>query len=273
MGSGAVERFFKYQGLGNDFVVVDRRQSGVDLDSVTAVAWCDRRRGIGADGVLAILPSKVAGRMVVHNADGSIAEMCGNGLRCVVKHLAELSGTRPARLDVETGAGVLASEIEWSGPEARRITVAMGPARLEASHLPNGGPFVDQPIAGLRATAVSMGNPHLVLLETPPERAAELGPALERNPLFPQRANVSFTRPRPEGGLIVSVFERGVGLTDACGTGACAAVVAHALAGRVAWDSWVVVQLPGGLLEIKAAADCSQVWLRGPAVKVYEGTL
>jgi diaminopimelate epimerase len=271
-----VERFFKYQGLGNDFVVIDRRQTGVDLDPATAIAWCDRRRGIGADGVLAILPGKGVGKMVVHNADGSIAEMCGNGLRCVVKFLAETSGDRPARMDVETGAGVLASAIDWSGADATRITVAMGPAKLEAANLPDGGPFIDQLIpglAGIRGTAVNMGNPHLVLLDVGPARAAELGPGLEAHPLFPQRANVSFTQPRGAGGLEVAVYERGVGLTDACGTGACAAVTAHALAGRVAWNAWVPVQLPGGLLEIKVAADRSQVWLRGPAVKVYEGSL
>jgi diaminopimelate epimerase len=272
VGSPPVERFFKYQGLGNDFVVVDRRSSGVDLDPATSRAWCDRRLGIGADGVLVILGAQVP-RMVVHNADGSIAEMCGNGLRCVVKHLAEAHPQRPARLSVATGAGVLESEIEWAGAEAVRITVAMGAAQLEAASLPNGGPFVDQPIGSVRGTAVSMGNPHLVLLDTPPDRAAQLGPALEVHPLFPMRCNVSFCRARAEGGLEVTVWERGVGLTDACGTGACAAVVANALAGRVAWDAWVPVQLPGGILEIRVKADRSQVWLRGPAVKVYEGSL
>ncbi len=271
-----MERFFKYHGLGNDFIVVDRRLRGVDIDSATAQAWCDRRRGIGADGVLVILPATgIAGRMVVHNADGSTAEMCGNGLRCVVKHLAESSSSSPVprELSVGTGAGILSSEIEWSGTEVSRITVAMGPARLEADHLPHGGPFVDQEVGGVRGTALSMGNPHLVLLDTGPERAAELGPSLERHPLFLERTNVAFCRPRPEGGLQVTVWERGVGLTQACGTAACAAVVAHAIARRVAWDTWVPVQLPGGILEIKATADRSQVWLRGPAVKVFEGTL
>ncbi len=271
-----MERFFKYHGLGNDFIVVDRRLRGVDLDPATATAWCDRRRGVGADGVLVILPAPgLAARMVVHNADGSTAEMCGNGLRCVVKHLAESSSAHPApvELSVGTGAGVLSSQLEWTGTQVSRITIAMGPARLEAQHLPNGGPFVDQPIASVRGTAVSMGNPHLVLLDTPPEQAALLGPELEIHPLFPSRTNVSFCKPRPSGGLQVTVWERGVGLTQACGTAACAVVVAHALAGRVAWDTWIEVQLPGGILDIKAAADRSQVWLRGPAVKVYEGTL
>ncbi len=213
--------------------------------------------------------------MVVHNPDGSIPEMCGNGLRCVVKHLAEGSSVSPVprEISVGTGAGILSSEVEWAGTQVSRITVAMGPARLEAEQLPNGGPFIDQVIAGLRGTAVSMGNPHLVLMDTPPERAAELGPSLEVHPLFKDRTNVSFCRARPEGGLQVTVWERGVGLTLACGTAACACVVAHAIAQRVKWDTWIPVQLPGGILEIKAAADRTQVWLRGPAVKVYEGTL
>jgi len=270
------ERFFKYHGLGNDFIVVDRRLRGVDIDAETSRAWCDRNRGVGADGVLVILPAPgLAGKMVVHNADGSIAEMCGNGLRCVVKHLAEGSSASPVpkELSVVTGAGTLVSQLDWEGTQVSRITVAMGPAKLEAKQLPNGGPFIDKEIGGVRGTAVSMGNPHLVLLDTPPERAGELGAALEVHPLFEQRTNVSFCKPRPEGGLRVAVWERGVGLTLACGTAACASVVAHALAGRAPFDAWVPVQLPGGILEIKAAADLSQVWLRGPAEKVYEGTL
>lgn len=271
-----MERFFKYHGLGNDFIVVDRRLRGVDIDAVTAQLWCDRRRGVGGDGVLIILPATgIAGRMVVHNADGSIAEMCGNGLRCVVKHLAESSSATPAprELSVATGAGILSSQLEWEGTQVTRITVAMGAPRMEADHLPNGGPFVDQVIEGLKGTAISMGNPHLVLMDTPPERAAELGPKLEHHALFKDRVNVSFCAPRAEGGLRVTVWERGVGLTDACGTAACASVVAHAIARRVDWDAWIPVQLPGGLLEIKAAGDRTQVWLRGPAVKVFEGTL
>ncbi|MCA3016513.1 MAG: diaminopimelate epimerase [Myxococcaceae bacterium] len=269
-----VERFFKYHGLGNDFVVLDRRASGVDVDADTSRRLCDRHFGVGADGVLTVLPhAGAAGRMVVHNADGSIAEMCGNGLRCVVKYVAERAGDHPARLDIATGAGVLTSELEWQAGQVERVTVAMGPARLSARSLPNGGPFVQQPIDGVIGTAVSMGNPHLVLLATPPAEAARLGPGLERHPLFVDRANVEFVEPRPEGGLRVTVWERGVGLTLACGTGACAAVVASALAGQSPFDAWVPVELPGGRLELRVAADLSQVWLRGPVRFVYEGVL
>lgn len=269
-----MEPFFKYHGLGNDFVVLDRRQSGQDVDADTTRRLCDRHFGIGADGVLTILPAPgAAGRMVVHNADGSVAQMCGNGLRCVVKHLAERGGGRPQRLDVATGAGTLSCEIAWSGGEVATVTVAMGPARLEAPILPNGGPFVQQRLEGLVGTAVSMGNPHLVLLDTPTSEAARLGPGLERHALFPERTNVEFVEAREAGGLRVTVWERGVGLTLACGTGACASVAAAAIAGRAPFDAWVPVELPGGVLEIKVATDRSQVWLRGPVAFVFEGAL
>lgn len=269
-----MERFFKYHGLGNDFVILDRRATGVDLDAETSRRLCDRHRGIGADGVLVVLPAEgAAGRMVVHNADGSIAEMCGNGLRCVVKYVAELLPDRPTSLTIATGAGPLTSALGWRGGEVESITVAMGPARLEAPILPGGGPFVGAAIDGLVGTAVSMGNPHLVLLDTPPSEAARLGPGLEVHPSFPSRTNVEFVEPRAAGGLRVTVWERGVGITLACGTGACAAVVASALAGRSPFDAWVPVELPGGVLEIKVAADRSQVWLRGPARFVFSGTL
>lgn len=270
----SLETFFKYQGLGNDFVVIDRRGSGTDVDAATSQRLCDRHFGIGADGVLSILPEAgTAGRMVVHNADGSIAEMCGNGLRCVVKYLAEHDPQKPSRLSVATGAGVLACEIDWKDDTVDRVTVAMGRAFLEAPILPNGGPFVRKPIDGHLGTAVSMGNPHLVLLDVPPARAGALGPGLEVHPLFVQRTNVEFVEPRAEGGLKVTVWERGVGLTLACGTGACAAVVASALDGRSPFDTWVPVQLPGGLLEIKVINDLSQVFLRGPVRFVFEGQL
>jgi diaminopimelate epimerase len=270
-----LETFYKYQGLGNDFVVLDRRATGLDVDAATSRRLCDRHFGVGADGVLTILPEAgLAGRMVVHNADGSIAEMCGNGLRCVVKHLAEHTpGPRAARLDVATGAGVLGCEVGWGEGGVEWVTVAMGPARLEATSLPHGGPFVAQPIEGVQGTAVSMGNPHLVLLDVPPPKAGRLGPGLEVHPWFPERTNVEFVAPRAEGGLEVAVWERGVGLTLACGTGACAAVTAAALAGRVSFDAWVPVQLPGGLLEIKVAGDRSQVWLKGPVAFVFSGAL
>ncbi len=273
------ERIFKYHGLGNDFVVLDRRQTGMDIDADTARWICDRRRGIGADGVLSLLPSAVAAaRMVVHNADGSIAEMCGNGLRCAVKYLVDHSSERPEHMDVETGAGVLACLPSQGAQGVSEVDVSMGPARLVAANLPSGAtgqPFLQATVPGhpgLLGTAVSMGNPHLVLLDRPLDEAERLGPVLERHPAFPDRTNVEFVRVEPDG-LTVVVWERGCGLTQACGTGACAAAAAAVRAGRLPEDAWLRVTLPGGDLHLRVPADLSDIRLRGPATFVFEGVV
>jgi diaminopimelate epimerase len=204
--------------------------------------------------------------MVVHNADGSIAEMCGNGLRCAVKHLVDRDPARPSAVAVETGAGRLTCQVSYQGGEAARIEVAMGPARVG---------LVDAEVAGhpgLRATEVSMGNPHLVLSDAPLEEAPLLGPVLERHPDFPARTNVEFVR--SEGaGLRVVVWERGCGLTLACGTGACAAVAAWVRRGALPAGGWTQVLLPGGALEVWVAADFGACSLRGPAAFVFEAVV
>jgi diaminopimelate epimerase len=273
------ERIFKYHGLGNDFVVLDRRQTGVDIDAGLSRWMCDRRRGIGADGVLSLLPSKGGvARMVVHNADGSIAEMCGNGLRCAVKYLVDHSGERPGRIDVETGAGVLACFPGYGPDGVAEVDISMGPARLVAPNLPSGAtghPFLEAPIpghAGLRGSAVSMGNPHLVLLDRPLDEAERLGPILEVHPSFPDRTNVEFVRVDPDG-LTVVVWERGCGLTQSCGTGACASAAAAVLAKRLPADAWLRVTLPGGDLQIRVPSDLSDIRLRGPVTAVFEGVV
>jgi diaminopimelate epimerase len=158
------------------------------------------------------------------------------------------------------------------------VDISMGPARLVAPNLPSGltgHPFVNAPIpghAGLRGTAVSMGNPHLVLLDRPLEDAARLGPELERHPSYPERTNVEFVRVDDDG-LTVVVWERGCGLTQACGTGACASVVAAMLEKRVPPDAWLRVTLPGGDLRIRVPADLSDIRLRGPVAFVFEGVV
>ena len=275
--SGRVERGFKYEGLGNDFLVLDRRASGTDVSPSASRAICDRRRGVGADGVLVLLPSAhAAARMVVHNADGSLAEMCGNGLRCVVKYLLDREPGRDA-LEVETGAGVLPARVRRSGGEVVEVEIELGPARLEAPHLPRGpggGPFVGAPVAGVDwpGTAVSMGNPHLVLLGAPPEVVRAHGPRLEYLPGFPDRTNVEAVT-RDGEGLRVSVWERGSGLTDACGTGATASVAAALVARWVPPDVFVPVELPGGRLSIRVSADLQRTTLRGPARFVFAAEL
>ena len=264
-----MESAFKYHGLGNDFVVLDRRQGGGDLDGPTTQRWCDRRRGLGA--------ASAAARMVVHNADGSVPEMCGNGLRCAVKYLVDHTPERPNQLEVETGAGVLRCSVRYGADRlAEEIEVAMGPARLVAPNLPSGEtgkPFLEQPLAvGGVGSAVNLGNPHLVLFEQSLDQADRLGPLLERHPGFPERTNVELCRV-VDRGLEVVVWERGVGLTQACGTGACAAVVAAGLTGRLPLGGWTQVRLPGGALQIQVATDLSEVRLRGPAVFVFEAKI
>jgi diaminopimelate epimerase len=268
------ERGFKYEGLGNDFVVLDRRASGMDVSPSVSRAVCDRRRGVGADGVLVLLPSsRAAAAMVVHNADGSLAEMCGNGLRCVAKYLLDREPGRDA-LEVETGAGVLPARGHRVGGEVVEVEIELGPARLRAPHLPGGGPFVAAPVPGVDwpGTAVSMGNPHLVLLGAPAEVVREHGPRLEYLPGFPDRTNVEAVSRATEG-LRVSVWERGSGLTDACGTGAVASVAAALVAGWIEPDVFVPVELPGGRLAVRVSADLQRTTLRGPARFVFTAEL
>jgi diaminopimelate epimerase len=273
------EFFLKYQGLGNDFILLDRRQTGVDIDAATSRWLCDRRLGVGADGVLVLLPSESAmARMVVHNADGSLAEMCGNGLRCAVKYLVDNAGEKPEGIQVETGAGVLACAPGYGADGVASVEISMGPARLVAPHLPSGAtgqPFLDAPVPGhdgLRGHALSLGNPHLVLLGHPLDEASRLGPQLEWHPQFPQRTNVEFVRV-DEDTLTVVVWERGCGLTQACGTGACAAAVTAVLARQRPPDAWLRVTLPGGDLHIRVPADLSDIRLRGPAAFVFTGVV
>jgi diaminopimelate epimerase len=285
-------RFVKAHGLGNDFLVVDLRRSddpAAPQSPHVVRALCDRRFGVGGDGVLAILPptdSTADCRMRVLNADGSEAEMCGNGIRCVAKHLVEQDPAFRGRreLRVETLAGVLPCGI-LAAPDGRvrEVSVGMGRPRLLGSEIPMVGAagerFVEQPIEGVpgRATAVSMGNPHIVYFvdETGPALRAlaeERGPAVERHPWFPQRTNVELARVTPEGDIELVVWERGCGITLACGTGACATAVAATLTGRAARGRELRVRLLGGELTITVAED-GEVTMRGPATVVFEAEI
>ncbi len=273
-----MSRFLKYHGLGNDFVLLDRLEGGGPPSPQQAIAVCERRRGVGADGVLTLLSSRVAAaRMHVTNADGSVAEMCGNGLRCVARHLAETRLPGARELLVETDAGLKHCELHRRDGQVEEVTVEMGAPVLEPARIPMAVDFerfVDAEIeAGglrLRATAVSMGNPHLVLFGLERRRAAELAPLLERHPLFPARTNVEFAEVCGDG-LDVMVWERGCGFTQACGTGACAAMVAAVLEGRLQAGEERPVKLAGGLLHVKVAPGLGGVRMRGPAARVFEG--
>jgi diaminopimelate epimerase len=252
--------FAKYQGLGNDFIVIDGRIEGL-VTPALARRLCDRRRGIGADGVLTLLPSRTKEaevRMHITNADGSVAEMCGNGLRCVVRHLGS------ART-VDTDAGVLRGTMEGSA-----VRVELGSARIIEDAI-----AVDLDGRTLGAIGVSMGNPHLVL---PPFAAdADLmalarahGPRLEHHPKFPQRTNVEFPKVLPDRSIELVVFERGAGITEACGTGAGATAFASLLRKNVS-ASPVTVRLPGGALDV--FVEDQRIAIRGPAEHSFDGTI
>jgi diaminopimelate epimerase len=312
--------FVKAEGLGNDFLVVDLRPGKPAAGAPSAAdpgvvrALCDRHFGVGGDGVLAILPP-VHGdaRMRVINADGSEAEMCGNGIRCVAKLLYERDPSlrRPV-LRIDTGAGLLECRIDARDGQAETVAVEMGRPQLDPPQIPVAAPggkrLVRSPLrAGDRQfafTAVSMGNPHAVIFIDDP--AADLralaqayGRGIEHDSLFPRRTNVEFARVRQGSAgtenvefarvrqgtagteIDLVVWERGCGVTLACGTGACATVVAACLEGRAAPDQEIPVHLPGGTLFIRVASQpapegspsYSGVSMRGPARIVFEAEI
>ena len=256
-------RFAKLHGLGNDFVLLDLRAGGDPLRSPRAVELCDRHLGIGADGVLTLLPGD---RMLVQNSDGSVPEMCGNGARCAALWIATQGCTQPGAGSVmlHTDAGPRPCEVE--APSARQglVEVDMGIARLEA---PRGLPL---PNRRADAWPVSMGNPHRVLFEDgdPLLLAREFGPVLCRA----ENANIEFARQIAPQRYQVSVYERGAGLTQACGTGACAVAAAAVARGEAARDQPISVKLPGGELILRVDAD-DRVRMRGPAELVFLGEL
>jgi diaminopimelate epimerase len=273
-------KFTKYHGLGNDFLVVDLRQGGEAPHPDEVRRLCDRRFGVGGDGVLAVLPSDVGdARMRTLNADGSEAEMCGNGIRCVAKHLYD-DGLSHELIQIETLAGVLACGIEAENGRAQRVSVEMGRPRLLRGEIPMTGPAgercLEQPLGELSITAVSMGNPHAVAFV--PEtgaallaRAERLGPSVETAPSFPHKTNVELAHVHDDGTIELVVWERACGITFACGTGACATAVAACLTGRAEPGRDLTVRLLGGPLTIRVAPDLSGVRMTGPATRVYEG--
>lgn len=264
-------------GIGNDFIVVDRLSDGEGERDWAEVArrMCDRRFGVGADGILLVLPSRVADtRMRIFNPDGSEAEMCGNGIRCLARYFADSSGWRGDRLKVETLAGLLEVRLGDGGA----VTVDMGPPHLRADEVPvrlQGGPVLDHSLAvdgrELRLAFVSMGNPHAItFIEEDPWRfpLEQMGPRVEHHPIFPNRTNFEVCQVLSPQRVTVRVWERGAGPTLACGTGACAVTVAGILKGLL--RSPVVVALPGGELEVRWDGTGS-VYMTGPAEYVFRG--
>lgn len=269
--------FEKYEGLGNDFVVVEGTAASLSLDEVRAI--CDRHRGVGADGVLFTGVSRDRAFMHVVNADGSSAEMCGNGLRCVALHLVRRGLVEMHAFGVDTDAGPHAVEVlEMAAPG--RVEVSMRAPSLAPRDVPVvwDGPMIDAAIdvlgAKIHVTAVSMGNPHAITFDVRGETTRyPMGPLIQNDHRFPQRANVGFATMHGRSAMELHVYERGAGWTEACGTGACAAAVAAVETGRADRGAPIEVRLPGGALEIVVGERGERVRMTGPARHVFSGRL
>ena len=272
--------FTKWQGTGNDFVMIDcLKEPEADYVSA-AVELCDRHYGIGADGILLVLPSDKADiRMQIINADGSEAEMCGNGIRCFASYVYEKGYVKFEEFTVETGAGILVPKImEKHGAEAM-VKVDMGEPILEGEKSPVAGygmnRIVAEPITvkdkEFKMTCVSMGNPHCVIFVDDAENFPihEYGPLVERHEKFPKRVNAEFIQVIDRKHLRMRVWERGAAVTLACGTGACATTTAAILNDFT--DRNIEIQLDGGKLNIEWA-DNNHLYMTGPAVQVFAGT-
>ncbi len=271
-------RFTKMQGLGNDFVVLDGIRQQLDLDPALIRRLADRRFGIGCDQVLVVEPARLPGtdfHYRIFNADGSEVEQCGNGARCLARFVRDQGLTAKDEIPVGTAAGVIRLSLEPDG----QVRVDMGIPVFDPPQIP----FIAEAPAliyeielinqRLHLSALSLGNPHAVLVVEDVDSApvAELGPLIERHPRFPRRVNVGFMQILGSDAIRLRVYERGVGETLACGSGACAAAVSGQRLGLL--GQCVQVSLPGGSLWIEWQGPDQPVWMTGPAERVFEGEI
>ena len=271
--------FAKWQACGNDFIFIDAFDRDIEPIVQKCKLLCDRHFGIGADGIIFILPSEKADlKMRIFNSDGSEAEMCGNGIRAFAKQAYEWGRVSKKQLSVETGAGILAPSIQTNG----MVQVDMGIPRLKSSEIPVQGfsedivvkkqLFVEKLQKYFDITCVSMGNPHCVIFTHEVEKIdlPLIGPLIETNQHFPKKINTEFAELIGKNTIRMRVWERGAGITLACGTGACATVVAAIINGLSGNEADVV--LDGGTLHISwEGKSDSHVFMTGPADKVFEG--
>jgi diaminopimelate epimerase len=287
-------RFTKMHGLGNDYVYVNCFEEQVGNPPEMAKLVSDRHFGIGSDGLILVCPSRLAdAKMRMFNADGSEAQMCGNGLRCVAKYvfdhkLAESAGqfsvpgqvTYAASLKIETGNGILTVGLELNDKnKVERVCVNMGQPILQPRRIPLAidacENIVNMPFKAddmnLELTAVSMGNPHAIFFcdDVNAIELESIGPVIENHKLFPQRINVHFVQVEGPDEFTMRTWERGSGITLACGTGACACAVAGVLTGQC--DREVKAHLPGGDLELNWCKEDNCVYMTGPATEVFTG--
>ncbi|MCA6501531.1 MAG: diaminopimelate epimerase [Pseudanabaena sp. M135S2SP2A07QC] len=272
--------FSKYHGLGNDFILIDNRHSAEPiLTSEQAVKWCDRNFGIGADGVIFLLAeANGEHRMRIFNSDGSEPEMCGNGIRCLAKFMQDLNiPTTDSKYQIQTGAGLIVPQMDADG----QVTVDMGKPFLTATEIPTTLRDSDHKVINVplevggktwNVTTVSMGNPHCMTfvddVDTIP--LAEIGVLFEHHPVFPKRTNTEFVEVVNRSYVKMRVWERGAGATLACGTGACATVVAGVL--NDLCDRTCTVNLPGGDLKIQWSEESDRILMTGPATLVFTGS-
>ncbi len=271
-------KFTKMHGLGNDFVMLDLISQRCELRAGHIRKLADRRRGIGCDQVLVIEAPEdpdVDFRYRIYNADGREVEQCGNGARCVARFVRDRRLTSKHKIRVETRKGVMELRVR----KDKLVEVNMGAPILDPASIPFKASAqardyqLELANSSLRICAVSMGNPHAVTLVDNVATAAveELGPLIEQHPDFPEQANAGFMQVAHRGEIHLRVFERGVGETQACGSGACAAVVAGRLLGLL--DEQVIVHLVGGDLEITWAGESHPVMMTGPTTRVFEGSV
>lgn len=271
--------FTKWQGCGNDFILMDDRMEGIANPRDLAVRLCDRHYGIGADGLILVLPSGQADfRMRIFNTDGSEAEMCGNGIRCFARLVYEWGFTNKTVFTVETGAGVLRPALILAAGKVQAVRVDMGEPVLEAEEIPVTGfgreRVINRPITVLGqtydVTCVSMGNPHCVVFveDLAALDLGRIGSAFETHAWFPRRVNTEFVTVRDRTHLRMRVWERGAAVTLACGTGACATIVAAVLNQKA--ERQAEIELDGGVLHVEWAED-NHVYMTGPAELVFTG--
>ena len=273
--------FTKMHGLGNDYVCINCFRERVEDPPGFARALCDRHYGIGADGLILICPSKVSDfKMEIYNSDGSVAGMCGNGIRCLGKYVYDYRLTGKETLSIETKSGIRNMHLHIQDGKACGAMVDMGVPRLNAHSIPilsEKDLVINDPIEvqkkNYRMTGISMGNPHAVIFseEINGISLEETGRELEFHPRFPERANIEFCHVTARDRMEIRVWERGVGETLACGTGACAAVVASVLNDLT--DEEVIVKFLGGELSVRWDRKVNHVFLEGPVVKVFDGVL
>lgn len=275
-------KFTKMQGIGNDYIYINCFEEEIGDPSELAIRLSDRHFGIGSDGIILISPSETADcRMDIYNADGSRAMMCGNGIRCVGKYVYERGIAQKEKLCIETLSGIKTLELTVESGQVQSVCVDMGKPILQAKDIPVSLPFnqvINEPLivdgTEYRITCVSIGNPHCILFVDDVNHAGlkSIGPKLEHHILFPNRVNVEFIQIVNKNEIKMRVWERGSGETWACGTGACASVVACCLNQKT--EKNVTVHLKGGDLNIIWDAEkTGSVLMQGPAEFVFDGTV